>query len=216
MATQSSIGTCKICGRAFNRLGMTRHLKTCRPAGARGGGYAFHTLIDQRHGKKYWLHVAVPFSSRLSTLDSFLRRTWLECCGHLSAFTIQGVLYRESPQDEIGGRSTAVRADRVLYPGLAFTYEYDFGSTTELTLKVVGIRECGPEVKLELLARNEPPQILCSECDKGELATRVCIECVDAGGGWLCDDCAETHSCGEDMLLPVVNSPRVGVCGYAG
>jgi hypothetical protein len=32
----------------------------------------------------------------------------------------------------------------------------------------------------------------------------------------LCQACAEDHECGEDMQLPVVNSPRVGVCGYAG
>jgi len=34
--------------------------------------------------------------------------------------------------------------------------------------------------------------------------------------GWLCDECAPKHKCGEDMLLPVVNSPRVGKCGYTG
>ena len=34
--------------------------------------------------------------------------------------------------------------------------------------------------------------------------------------GWLCQSCADEHECGEDMLLPVVNSPRTGVCGYAG
>jgi hypothetical protein len=34
--------------------------------------------------------------------------------------------------------------------------------------------------------------------------------------GWLCDECAVGHECGEEMLLPVVNSPRVGVCGYVG
>ena len=36
------------------------------------------------------------------------------------------------------------------------------------------------------------------------------------GEGWVCDECAPKHKCGEDMLLPVVNSPRVGMCGYTG
>ena len=36
------------------------------------------------------------------------------------------------------------------------------------------------------------------------------------GGRWLCEDCAKTHECGEEMLLPVCNSPRLGVCGYCG
>lgn len=29
-------------------------------------------------------------------------------------------------------------------------------------------------------------------------------------------DFRKTHECGEDMLLPVVNSPRVGMCDYTG
>lgn len=34
--------------------------------------------------------------------------------------------------------------------------------------------------------------------------------------GRLCDTCAESYECGEEMLLPVVNSPRVGMCAYDG
>jgi hypothetical protein len=103
----------------------------------------------------------------------------------------------------------------VLHPEMRLIYEYDFGSTTELTLKVVS--EVKSNIKtgdLEILARNDPPQIKCSNCD--HLATRICTECIYEGAGWLCDDCAEDHKCGEDMLLPVVNSPRTGVCGYVG
>jgi len=32
----------------------------------------------------------------------------------------------------------------------------------------------------------------------------------------LCDECAKQHACGMDMLLDVVDSPRVGECGYTG
>jgi hypothetical protein len=58
------------------------------------------------------------------------------------------------------------------------------------------------------LASNEPPLIFCEVC--GEPATEVCAQCVYEGAGWLCD------ACGEEMLLPVVNFPRVGMCGYTG
>ena len=34
--------------------------------------------------------------------------------------------------------------------------------------------------------------------------------------GYLCDECAKGHECGEEMLLPIVNLPQTGVCGYAG
>ena len=33
---------------------------------------------------------------------------------------------------------------------------------------------------------------------------------------YLCDACAKEHACGEELLQPVVNSPRAGVCGYPG
>ncbi len=31
-----------------------------------------------------------------------------------------------------------------------------------------------------------------------------------------CDKCIEAHECGEDYVMPIVNSPRTGVCGYVG
>ncbi len=67
---------------------------------------------------------------------------------------------------------------------------------------------------IELMARNVQPQIKCSCCENE--ATHVCAQCFYDNTGWLCSTCAQIHECGEDMLLPVVNSPRVGVCGYCG
>ena len=109
-----------------------------------------------------------------------------------------------------------VKLGKLLSVGQQFEHEYDFGTTTELKLKVVAERE-GMAVKgkpVQVLAQNEPPEIPCENC--GKLATQVCSECIYEGEGWVCDDCAEEHECGEDMLLPVVNSPRVGMCGYTG
>jgi hypothetical protein len=33
---------------------------------------------------------------------------------------------------------------------------------------------------------------------------------------FYCDKCLTKHECGDEMSLPVVNSPRMGVCGYCG
>ena len=103
----------------------------------------------------------------------------------------------------------------ILGLGMKFYHEYDFGTTTELTLRVVSELEGEAKSKsIRLLARNDPPSIVCESC--GKIATQLCAECIWAGKGWLCDECAQEHECGEDMLLPVVNSPRVGMCGYTG
>lgn len=108
-----------------------------------------------------------------------------------------------------------VRLDKVLTPGQTCSYKYDFGSTTELRLKVVSEREAETQGQaIQVLARNNPPFIPCDVC--GKPATSICMQCVYEDEGYLCETCAQEHGCGEEMLSPVVNSPRAGVCGYAG
>ena len=164
------------------------------------------------------MHLEAPASSSLAELDAFLRNTWLECCGHLSAFTIGQRRYTDVPAyDEPADdeRDLDIALGDVLAEGMKFHHEYDFGSTTVLSLKVVSEwQEGAGGGGIRLLARNEPPAIPCDEC--GKPATSVCCECVDYENGWLCKACAMKHECGEDMLLPVVNSPRVGTCDYRG
>jgi len=67
------------------------------------------------------------------------------------------------------------------------------------------------------MARNNMPEEQCIEC--GEPATYLCIECLIEEEEWstLCEEHAQTHphdSYDEPILL--VNSPRMGVCGYDG
>lgn len=119
-------------------------------------------------------------------------------------------------------RSLGVPLEKVLKVGQKFSYEYDFGSTTYLTLKVLAERE-GALAKDEngdpdaflVMARNEPSVIPCRVC--GKAATGIAMGYYSAYDGALCAECAKKHrSEDEEMLLPVVNSPRVGVCGYTG
>jgi Plasmid pRiA4b ORF-3-like protein len=220
--SHSSTGQCLLCGGTFKRNVMTRHLATCTPSSAlqttapsrAATGPSYHILVEGGQ-KTYWMHVAIPVNSALSTLDEFLRDAWLECCGHLSAFTIAGERYAAEPEpgeeDDM-----SIKLNRVLQPGLSLKYEYDYGSTTELHLKVVGVRDQGTARRgVQLLARNDPPKTICADC-KSAPATLVCTQCIWDGEGWLCEPCSETHKCGDEMCLPVVNSPRVGVCGYTG
>ena len=215
MSSPSSTGTCTLCGKSFNRSAMSRHLKTCTLAPpAKPNSPAFHLFIDARHDKSYWLHVAIPMESPLRLLDAFLRGIWLECCGHLSAFTIAGELYE--CETEAGRKGMQVRLNRVLQPGLSFSYEYDYGSTTRLNLKIVDVWERGTtKNSVELLARNDAPQTVCQLCGERP-AAEICTECAWNDAGYLCETCAEEHDCGNNTWLPVVNSPRAGICGYTG
>jgi len=230
MTRQTSKGTCTFCHKEMSKSGMTRHLETCeqraaaqaKPAGRAKSQKtrAFHLIVEGRDLPMYWMHLEVPGGTTLATLDQFLRNIWLECCGHLSAFEIGGVHYSVDEarlDDDWGGhdKSMRVRLDKVLSPGEACSYEYDFGSTTELKLKVVSEREVeGKEQGIQIIARNSVPLIPCDVC--GKPAACICSECIYEDKGYLCDACADDHECGEEMLLPMVNSPRAGVCAYAG
>jgi hypothetical protein len=221
MARAQSKGKCIFCREEFSKNQMTRHLQICKKRGTEAGagkgrkpkqGKLFHLVVEGRDLPGYWMHLEIPAEAALHDLDQFLRETWLECCGHLSAFMIEGEQYLVTGDLEPGDKDMKVKLSKVLRPGLKFFHDYDFGTTTHLALKVVSEREGEiPKDWVNLLAMNNPPLIPCEKC--GKPATQVCVAC---GEGWLCEVCVPAHECEEDMFLPVVNSPRVGQCGYTG
>lgn len=224
MARHMSKGQCHLCGGTFGKAAMTRHLKSCKqkedseasPAD-RGSRIraVFHLVVEGRYASDYWMHLEIPADARLEVLDNFLRDVWLECCGHMSAFEIEGRTYSVAPMADFGDASMNVKLSDILSPGMKLYHEYDFGSTTYLVLKVVSQEQRQIKGKsVRVLARNEPPEFSCMSC--GKTATLLCPMCIYSGEGCLCDECAPEHECGDDMLLPIVNSPRVGVCGYTG
>jgi hypothetical protein len=241
MARQQSHGQCYLCKGTFPKGSMTRHLAKCLPAhdnaavlgkaGKAKKGKLFHLVVEGKYNSQYWLHVEMPATTRLGYLDQLLRDLWLECCGHLSAFQIEGkkrpaprsladLLAMASP--DWRGPSEVDMQDcvgDVLQKGSKLSYEYDFGSTTELSLKVVGEREgwVAKPNDVHILARNDPPHILCGRCHKADAAL-IDMENAYDESGWLCDQCAEETGLAarDEMTLPVVNSPRTGVCGYTG
>ncbi|MFH1200451.1 MAG: hypothetical protein V1708_05265, partial [Candidatus Micrarchaeota archaeon] len=215
MAREGSMGECLFCGGAFEKNAVSRHLEKCprrRQPSAGSQAKFFHILVEGSGAPWYWMRLAARESATLKDLDGFLREEWLECCGHLSEFKIEGMRYSIDAEDG-DCQDMSRKLSQVLAQGLKFTHEYDFGTTTELSLKVAG-DEAGEKggKPVRLLAKNKPPDIRCSPC--GKPATQVCAQCIYEGKGWLCSKCGKGHECGEETLLPLVNSPRVGMCGY--
>jgi len=207
-----SKGVCRACNRTISGRGMTRHLQSCperkKLQSEQGSGKVF--LIKASAGP-FWVYFEVDDSSMLADIDIFLRDLWLECCGHMSAFTINSMTYYSSTEYlEPGEKDMDRLIRRILKPGIKFRHEYDFGTTTELDLQCISERRGTLKEKVEILARNDMPEFYCDEC--GRLAEEICGECDEL----LCESCAKEHECGEDMFLPVVNSPRMGMCAYSG
>jgi len=325
-----SKGVCSFCKGEFEKAKMTQHLKYCKQRAteiatelestpALKKTKLFHILVEGRYNPQYWMHLELSASDTLADLDDFLRVIWLECCGHLSEFTIGGTSYSSEPEDyfyfgedatdeeseieeeeeeelNVGellqtfppeylkmlpknflsefqkfetiddlvtylketlnsipkkgvphsqeewdayreryfqsqvleallemleDRSLDVSLEKVLKVGQKFSYEYDFGSSTDLTLKVLSEREGAiqnedeEEHTIEILARNVEPGMLCKVC--GKPAKFVVGGYFDVEENAFCSKkCVKKSGEDADMLLPVVNSPRVGVCAYTG
>ena len=325
-----SKGVCSFCKGEFEKAKMTQHLKYCKQRATEIATELentpalqkirlFHILVEGRYNPQCWMHLELSAQDDLADLDDFLRAIWLECCGHLSEFTIGGTSYSSEPEDYfyfgedatdeeaeieeeedeeldvdellqtfppeylkmlpknflselqkfetiddlvsylkemlnsipkrgvphsqeewdayreryfqsqileallemVEDRSLDVSLEKVLKVGQKFSYEYDFGSSTDLTLKVLSEREGAvqnedeDEDTIEILARNIEPVMLCKVC--GKPAKFVVGGYFDVEENAFCSKkCVKKSGEDADMLLPVVNSPRVGVCGYTG
>ena len=216
-------GVCRFCLKTFSGAGMGRHLVACKAkkeadketTETKKIQSIYHIKISGY--KVYWLHIEINSTATLELLDGFLRKIWLECCGHLSSFEIKGVNYSVSSMGEsmfpwmmTEDISMDLPINQVLEVKDTFGYQYDFGSTTRLEGQVFAERRGSILEPVRILARNNPFIYQCAEC--GKMATEICLECDEL----FCDRCLITHGGDEEMALPVVNSPRMGVCGYCG
>lgn len=190
-------GTCYICGTELGKTAMKNHILKTHSSGT--GQECRLLRLEGAYNKDYWLYVDIPVDKTLKALDAFLRKIWLECCGHLSEF--QGA-----------GKSSRIGR---FSEGDQFLHRYDMGDTTETLVTVMGTTWRPPQREaVRLLSRNMSPQFSCADC--GAPAAYICTECQwDSGNPFYCERCARRHE-HEDMLLPVTNSPRMGVCGYTG
>ena len=221
----SSEGICDFCGKTQAQRGINRHLNShlSKEKGKAGTSFLVYVKADIM-----FLSLWVDGDTTFDELDDFLRAIWLECCGHLSAFRDPKGIYVQAPSQEDDFFDFSddhevpmdMRMNRVLAKGKKLNYEYDFGSTTPLNIEVKYEYEIQASSSIILLSRNEPLKIMCDLCGKAP-ATDICSIHIWEGEGYYCEDCTEIHEekCedfAEYAAMPVVNSPRMGVCAYDG
>lgn len=200
MATVSK-GRCYLCGAELGKTAMKNHI--LKAHGAESGQDCMLLKLEGAN-KNYWLYVDMPLTASLRSLDTFLRNIWLECCGHQSEFAV--------------GQYDSIEKTRKIgsfQPGDKLLHLYDFGSTTETQITFLCATKRKPQkAAVRLLARNNAPVFSCAVC--GKEANYICTECMwESENPFFCEACAEEHE-HDNMLLPVINSPRMGVCGYCG
>ena len=156
-----------------------------------------------------FLQLLVKGDAPMKTIDVFLRDIWLECCGHLSGFGHKS--FKIKMKD---------RVEDVFRPKVKIYHDYDYGTTTRVFLKAHKQYQLILKEKIILLSRNEPLKLMCALC-KEKPAINICIVCCYQEMAFFCKKCSSKHAktC-EDFAdyaeMPVVNSPRMGECGYTG
>jgi hypothetical protein len=213
-------GKCAYCGQEIVKNVVAKHLAACAQhqgaitkAESKQGeaGALFHLRAQAAGLNQFWLDLEMRGSATLKDLDGYLKAIWLECCGHLSKFSVGGWQGKEIPKNR--------SADEVFAPGVELTHIYDFGTSSLTLIKCAGTRKGKPITSrpIALMARNLMPECDCIKCKQP--AAWLCMECLIEEDVWgtLCDEHKETHphdNYGESVRL--VNSPRLGMCGYAG
>lgn len=218
---KQSRGVCLYCGAEFAKQGASKHLAACASRrtviekaelSKAAAETLLHLRIQAAYLKEFWLDIEMRGTATMEDLDFYLRAIWLECCGHLSRFAFDG--WRG---DEL---SIDLKIADVFQTDAELTHLYDFGTTSETLIKPVGTRTGKPPTKnpIALMARSLLPEVGCMSCD--EPAKWLCMECqIDYDeSGFLCAQHVKKHPHKKNYgpPFPLVNSPRLGMCGYDG
>ncbi|MGL4761931.1 MAG: IS1096 element passenger TnpR family protein [Sarcina sp.] len=160
-------GKCYFCNKDLTNRMVKRHIGTCKDRleilNTRIGKNKnlkekFILKITSKYNPSdYYLYVGIDKAKELKDLDQFLRDVWLECCGHLSGFKIDGEFYNDRTEADFWGMENdmSIKLGKVIELSDKFGYEYDFGSTTELVLEVIDEYKDSEKTKgIEILARS--------------------------------------------------------------
>lgn len=213
--------TCTYCNTELkNHKGSIKsHAKKCdeiqQKAKKFGTSDYFFIRVNSTY-TSHWLVIKAHPNLLLSEIDGMLRRGWLECCGHLSEFSIRDRgRYKNFSKD-------AALSD-IFSEYKKIDYIYDFGSSTNLELELLDTVEMPNDGNLVLYLQNKPFDGKCVKC-KTKQATKMCIDCMyDDDHCLYCEQCVYEHGhlpdnsdYGFDEAMDLVNSPRTGTCAYMG
>lgn len=210
-------GICSYCGEEVVKQSVVKHLEKCakRQEAVKNAMGNTESLIHLRAecawDKRFFLDLEARGSATLKDLDSYLKVIWLECCGHMSQFGY------DAWRDKI---PMSRKIESVFQAGVEVTHLYDFGTTSETAIRTISERNGIATTRhpICLLIRNKIPEVPCDDCKKP--ASYLCMECLCEGGepSYFCDFCIGPHGHTENYGPPIrlVNSPRLGMCGYDG
>jgi hypothetical protein len=209
MEALKSIGECLYCKEEFSQKEIGKHLaKHLNEQEKKDANRNTQTFchIEVESGEMF-LHLLVKGDVTMKKIDNFLKDIWLDCCGHLSNFGHKNFKV-----------SMSHKVEDVFETRIKIYHDYDYGDTTTVFLKGLKNYQLNSKEAILLLSRNEPLKIMCSTCKK-EPAINICVSCWFDQEAYFCERCSEKHeekcdAFADYSCMPVVNSPRMGICGY--
>ena len=206
-----SEGKCLFCESKFPQKEIGKHLGThlTKMEKEDAGDTQKKFCHIEVEAAEMFLHLLVRGNLTMKSIDRYLRKIWLDCCGHLSNFGHKN--YRISTKE---------RVEDVFQPRVKIFHDYDYGTTTRVFLRARKHYSLNLSEDIILLSRNEPLKLMCVTCRR-KPAINICSVCLWDDYAFFCEKCSANHSeiCAdfEDYAeMPVVNSPRMGECGYSG
>ncbi len=203
-----SEGKCLFCNQTFSQKEIRKHLdlhliKMQKEDVVKSTEAFCHIVVESG---VMFLQLMVRGNCTMKRIDKFLQDIWLDCCGHLSNFGHQDYKIKVTH-----------KVSDVFETRVKIYHDYDYGDTTRIFLKGIKNYELKLKEDIVLLSRNEPLKLICTKCKK-QPAANICTVC---DWNFYCESCSVKHEeeC-EDFndyaKMPVVNSPRMGICGYTG
>lgn len=203
-----SEGKCLFCNKLFPQKQIGKHLATHlaiieKEDSTKTSETYCHIMVEW---DVMFLYLLVKGRVTMEKIDTFLQDIWLDCCGHMSNFGQKNLRIPMS-QKVMDIFETKVKIHHI----------YDYGDTTRVFLKGIKNYQLNFKENIILLSRNEPLKWICAKCGK-QPAVNICIEC---NWDFYCESCSTQHENECEAFIdyaqmPVVNSPRMGVCGYTG
>ena len=153
-ATTNS-GTCMLCHQIIIADEAINHLTMCgviRPA------RQAETVLQIKvaTGEDYWVFVEAAASTTLHDFYLFLRNNWWECCGHVSAFIIDGLTANKNYMTDT--------LQQHFTTGTTFHYQHDSGIPVRVTGEVLAVKETVPLKAITLVLRKNLTVEKCESC----------------------------------------------------
>lgn len=203
-------GKCEICLEEINVEHLTKHIKKCLKGSKGETENILLRICTWHYGEMYWLFLLMPNNTKLITIDKYLREIWLECCNHMSEFEFNKVVYDKKKM------STKIKDVAIIGKLNKSSYTYDFGSTTLLCIDAISLYKSEND-KIKLICRNSQFIMPCENAKCNNQATELCKMCDNMFCYKCINKVIHKKVCNYDKdcdIMPILNSPRFGVCGY--